>query len=211
VFEENVVYRAAFVVAMMLALGCHAQTKANAQMSAGTESDDRKYETAETELPPPAPRAAALADGGAVAETPSDRLHFLGVVHDLMLAPAAQRTAACQCLAVGYGPPSDPKFVWHVGAPRTDPGTIALAVAADGVACSARGYAPLLASISAVQNDGDDLVLTMENVRDGAPVVHGALVVPPAPGGALVIRARRGAPYGAPLAGRSGPCRLKMQ
>jgi hypothetical protein len=209
VFQENVVYRLAFTVPGMLALGCQAHAQASAQVNARTESDDRKFEVAETELPPSATRAAGPAP--IAAEPPADRLNFVGVVHDLMLAPASQRTAACQCLAVGYGPPTDPKFLWHTGAPRTDAGTIAVAVAADGVACSARGYAPLLASISAVQTEGDDLVLVMENVREGAPVVHGALVVPPGPAGVLVVRSRRGAPYGAPLAGGTGPCRLKMQ
>jgi len=144
-------------------------------------------------------------------DAPVDRQHFVGVVHDLALAPSAQRSAACQCLAVDYGAPNDPKFVWQAGAPRTDGQTLAVAVAADGIACSARGYAPQLASISAVQIDGDNLVLVMENVREGAPVVHGALVVPPGPAGTLIVRSRGGAPYGAPVAGGRGPCRLQMK
>jgi len=88
---------------------------------------------------------------------------------------------------------------------------MAVAIAADGVACAARGYAPLRASISAVELDGDDVVLVVENVRDGAPAMRGALVSPPSDKGALVVRARRGAPYGAPSAGGPGPCRLPLQ
>jgi hypothetical protein len=88
---------------------------------------------------------------------------------------------------------------------------MAIAIAADGVACSAPGYAPLRASISAVERQGDDVVLIVENVHEGRPVMHGALAVRPGSNGAIVVRARQGAPYGAPVAGGAGSCRLAVK
>jgi hypothetical protein len=85
---------------------------------------------------------------------------------------------------------------------------MAVAIAADGVACSARGAAPARASILGVEHSGDDIVLIVENVKEGRPVMHGALVAPPAGKGSLLVRARRGAPYGAPPGGGPGPCRV---
>jgi hypothetical protein len=178
-------------------------------MTATAQDDDRKYETPEPASPAPTagPRPMAVTP----PPGPVDRTIFLGVVHDLSLSPAAARTPVCQCLAVGYGAPTDPKFAWQGGPPRFEPGTMAVAIAADGVACSARGFAPARASISGVERSGDDIVLVVENVKEGRPVMHGALVVAPAGTGSLLVRARRGAPYGAPPGGGAGPCRVPTQ
>jgi hypothetical protein len=199
-----------FVAVLAAALaGCQAHASASANMTATTQDDDRKYETPEPASPAPAGGARPMVAPAPAA--PVDRTIFLGVVHDLSLAPGAARTPACQCLAVAYGTPADPKFTWQGGPPRVDPGTMAVAIAADGVACSARGYAPARASISGVERSGDDIVLVVENVREGRPVMHGALVAAPGGKGSLVVRARGGAPYGAPPGGGHGPCRVAVQ
>ena len=209
-FGNSVLKLVAPVVLLGLGDGCTAHAKASAQVNTSVEADERKYEVPERETPAPPmgtrPAPAQLAS----APPPADRTFFLGVSHDLSLAPAARR-AACRCLAVGYGPPTDPKFAWQEAPPKVEPGTMAVAIAADGVPCSSPGYAPLRASISAVERSGDDIVLVVENVREGLPTVHGALVAPPSGKSTLVVRARRGAPYGAPASGGSGPCRLALE
>ena len=53
-------------------------------------------------------------------------------------------------------------------------------------------------------------MVTVENVSEGRPVMRGVLVPHPAPGGVLVIRARGGAPYGAPVNGGAGDCRIAV-
>lgn len=191
--------------------GCHAHARASADVkTSGDMEDDRKYEVSESSQPSPPPGTRPLVVP-APSEPPPDRTYFLGVVHDLSLSSNAARTPACRCLAVGYGAPTDAKFAWQGAPPKLDSGTMAVAIAADGVACSSPGYAPRRASISGVERAGDDIVVIVENVREGRPVVHGALVGPPGGTGSLVIRARRGAPYGAPAAGGSGPCRVPLQ
>src|SRR6266542_3751698 len=181
-----------------IASGCRAHASASADVKTSADMDgDRKYEAPESSRPSPPPGTRPLVVPGP-SEPPSDRTFFLGVVHDLSLSAAAARSPACRCLAVGYGAPTDAKFAWQGGPPKLEPGTMAVAIAADGVACSSPGYAPRRASISGVERAGDDVVVIVENVREGRPVVHGALVGPPGGTGSLVIRARRGAPYGAP-------------
>jgi hypothetical protein len=190
---------------------CHAQAHATAQMNASTSvEDDRKYEVPEQETPvPPGTRTPPAPEP---PRPPADRTYYLGVAHDLSLSPSATRAANCRCLSVVYGAPTDPKFSWQAGPPRVDPGTVAVAIAADGVPCSSPGYAPLRASISAVESDADNnIVLVVENVREGRPTMRGALVGVPGGKGTLLVRARKGAPYGAPLGGGAGPCRIAFE
>jgi len=204
--RESVLRCAAIAVLLALGSGCRAHAQASAQVNTGTDDDDRKYEVAQ-----PASSAPVSVAPAPQPSPPADRTYYLGVVSDLSLARASTRAPACRCLAVAYGPPADPKFAWQMGPPRVEPGTMAVAIAADGVACSAPGYAPLRASISAVERAGDDIVVVVENVKEGRPAMHGALVVAPSGKGALVVRARLGAPYGAPAGGGQGPCRVSLE
>jgi hypothetical protein len=111
---------------------------------------------------------------------------------------------------VAVGTPNDPKFVWQGGPPKVDPDTLAVAIAADGVACAIAGLAPLRASISGVEAHGSDVVLSVENVPQGRPVMRGALVARPAPGSSLLVVGRKGTPYGsAPQGG--GACRVALK
>jgi hypothetical protein len=206
VFEESVLRRAAIAAVLAIGSGCHAHAQASAQVNTAIDDDDRKYEVAQ-----PASSAPVRVAPAPEPSPPADRTYYLGVVPDLSLARASTRAPACRCLAVGYGSPADPKFAWQMGPPRVEPGTMAVAIAADGVSCSAPGYAPLRASIAAVERAGDDIVVVVENVKEGRPAMHGALVVSPGGKGVLVVRARLGAPYGAPAGGGQGPCRVSLE
>jgi hypothetical protein len=209
VLESNAKERVFLLAGAAVLAGCHAHAQASAQMTANPTDDDRKYEIPEPASPAPTGNARPMAVTAPPA--PVDRTIFLGVVHDLSLAPGAARAPSCKCLAVGYGAPSDPKFTWQAGPPQVEAGTMAVAIAAEGIACNAPGFAPARASISGVERVGDDIVLVVENVKEGRPVMRGALVAAPAGKGSLVVRARRGAPYGAPANGGPGPCRVSAE
>jgi hypothetical protein len=201
--------RVFFAAVVSVCAGCHAQASAKMTTETPSDEDDRKYETPEP--PSPAPTVFARPLPTPAPAPPADRTIFLGVVHDLSLAPGATRVPACKCLAVGYGAPTDPKFSWQEGPPPIEPGTMAVAIAAEGVECAARGHAPGRASISGIERAGDDIVLVVENVKEGRPVMRGALIAAPGGKGSLVVRARRGAPYGTPANGGPGPCRVATQ
>jgi hypothetical protein len=198
--------RAHTAVAVLLAFGSDATlTRRLAQINTGTDDDERH------EVAPPAPSAPANVALAPEPSAPADRTYFLGVVSDLSLTQASTRAPACRCLAVGYGLPADPKFAWKQGPPRVETGTMAVAIAADGVACSAPGYAPLRASISAVERAGDDIVVVVENVREGRPPCTARSWSRRAARARSRARARRGAPYGAPAGGGQGPRRVSLE
>jgi hypothetical protein len=186
-----------------------AHVQAQGQVSTSmNESDDRKYETPE----PATPTAVTSAPTPApTPPPPEEQAHFLGVSHDLSLGPGVPRTPTCQCLTVAVGAPSDPRFVWQGGPPKVDPETLAVAIASDGVACAVSGLAPLRASISGVEVRGTDVVLSVENVREGRPVMRGALVTRPVTGSSLVVVGKKGTPYGLPPQGGAGACRIALK
>ena len=204
------------LIAMALS-ACRAQVKANAKVNASEAEigNDRKWEVPEAQSPPsegppaaapqPTPRAAAAI---AAAQAPPSGVQFLGVVHDLSLAAGAPRAAVCRCLAVAYGAPSDGKFTWQAGPPAGDHDTIAIAIAADGVACPS-GTPPLRASISAIEHEGTNIVLVVENVGVGRPIMRGALAASPGPSGAIVVRTRHDTAY--PAASGPEPCRIALK
>ena len=196
---------------------CHAQVNATAKVT-GAEAeaeDDRKWEVSEAPTPPqegpaaapkPVPRvASAVSSTPAAAAAPGTQ--FLGVVHDLSLSSGAPRTTGCRCLAVVYGPPTDGKFAWQAE-PLGAEDTIAIAIAADSSACNS-AKAPPRTSISAIARDGTDIILVVENISEGRPMMHGALAASPGPNGAIVVRAKNGAPY--PAANGAGACRIPLR
>ena len=198
-------------LAVCLGCGCRAQVHANADIVAN-EPDDRRWEERETV----AVRAASDAPDGTsrgVVGVPSARraatgTSFFGVARDLSLRATPPRAAACRCLAVAFGRPDDARFAWE-GPPRaSSPDALAVAIAGDGVPCAGHPSATR-ASVAGVGHDGDDIVLTVETVREGTPVMRGALVPWPGPGAHLLIRTRGGGPYGQ-AALEAGPCRLDL-
>jgi hypothetical protein len=194
---------------------CHAQVNATAKVNGSEAEDDRKWEVAEAPTPPqegppaapkPAPRvASAVVPTQAAAPTPGTQ--FLGVVHDLSLSPGAPRTTGCRCLAVAYGPPTDGKFTWQAE-PLGEQDSIAIAIAPDASACNSAKALPR-ASISAIERDGTDIILVVENISEGRPMMHGALAASPGPNGAIVVRAKNGTPY--PAASGAGACRIPLR
>jgi len=192
---------------MILLVGCGSAQVQGQVSTSVTEGDDRKYETAE----PSAPSETKPVSSAALPAAPEEHTHFLGVAHDLSMAPGMPRTATCQCLMVAFGAPNDPKFVWQGGLPNVDAEALAVAIASDGVACAVPGHAPLRASIAGVEARGNDVTLTVENVREGRPVMRGALIARPGPGSSIVVVGKKGAPYGTPPQGGTGGCRIALK
>lgn len=117
----------------------------------------------------------------------------VSVRSDMGLSPSAA-TTSCPCLRVAVGPPSDPVFQWFAGAPKTEPDALAIAVTAAGIDCP--GGEPdenqRHPSISAIDIDGNDIIVEIEELPLGAPQAMGALLPPPGPGGSVYVRAREG-------------------
>jgi hypothetical protein len=130
---------------------------------------------------------------------------LVGVRPDVMISPAGGKSARCTCLAVEIGSASDAKFAWQNGPPNVGGDALVIAVSAKGVACP--GGAPdeskRRASISAVDREGSDVVVEIEEVPEGRPIASGAIIPKPTAGGGVYVRGRSKAlPYAQPTNGK---------
>jgi hypothetical protein len=131
---------------------------------------------------------------------------LLGVRHDVTIAESAPHAERCSCLAVAVGAPNDPRFAWQAGAPSVGPDAVAIAISGKGVACPAAGDAQnRRPSISAVDRDGADVLVEVEELPPGRPLASGAIIPRPGPGGAIYVRPKnKSLPYAQP-----GRCKVQ--
>lgn len=132
----------------------------------------------------------------------------IGVRHDLMLS-SAPHEARCACLSVEVGHAQDPAFFWAGGAPDISADSLAIAVGARGIACPGgdpddRRRRP---SISAVDQDGDDIIVEVEDLPEGRPLASGAIIPRPRSRGSIYVRPRKGSGVYARSPG-GGRCRV---
>ena len=134
----------------------------------------------------------------------------LGVRHDLMLSKGPH-AARCNCLAVEVGPSKDrAKFFWLGSPPDTGQDATVVAIGANGIACpngppDERLRRP---SISAVDFNGEDVIIEVESLAEGRPLASGAVIPKPGTRGGIFIRAHRNNPVYGRSAG-VGRCRIR--
>jgi hypothetical protein len=210
-----------------LAVGCAAsvQGKAKAGASVKEEDNDRKWELGPTGAADPAaptkpsdgPAKPSDAQAGGLSLTPAEPgevRHFIGVVHDLSLGPAADKSPVCSCLMLTYGRPNSGKFKWRGGQRGFDKDTMAVAIGSEGIACNmmvggkAKDLGP--ASIAGIDHEGGDLVVIVEEARRGIPIAHGALVKALDPGAGIIVKGTGDVPFGTPLGGGKGVCKVSI-
>ncbi|WP_437315578.1 hypothetical protein [Sorangium sp. So ce385] len=143
--------------------------------------------------------------------TPEERApsSWVGVRHDLALARAASRAERCSCLAVEVGEARDRRFQWAAGAPETGGDTLAVALSARGVPCPGGPADEELRrpSISAVDQEGNDVIIEVEELPPGRPLATGAVIPRPARGGAIYVKGRSAK---VPYARAAGGARCKV-
>ncbi|MBX3182928.1 MAG: hypothetical protein KIT72_17955 [Polyangiaceae bacterium] len=133
-----------------------------------------------------------------------------GARHDLGLSEQAKSAAStCSCLAVKVGTATDPAFEWQGGVPRIDPDhQLVFAMSSEGKACEKEPEDSLGASYWGFRQEGEDIVIVVENARFGRPLTSGAVIPKPTGSGRVYLRpASREVPYGRPADG-STHCRL---
>lgn len=133
---------------------------------------------------------------------------LLGARHDLRLASGAATTAACTCLAVALGSPSDPRFDWSSGAPLTDPEIqLVIALGSSGVPCGSAPNKGLGASYWGYRWSDDDVIVLVEAAKPGRPITTGAVIPKPLGGGKVYVEPTSSkTPYGRPLSGGGNRC-----
>src|SRR5262249_36382741 len=98
--------------------------------------------------------------------------------------------ARCSCLSVEIGRPDDKRFFWAGGAPDVPADSVVIAVGARGISCPGgdgddRRRRP---SISAVDQEGDDLIVDTEALPPGRPLASGAIIPAPRGKGSIYVR-----------------------
>ena len=105
------------------------------------------------------------------------------------------RTATCECVAALVGSGREPDFDWHGERPGIGPDALVVAISAEGIPCARKGRGP---SIAAIDRDGDNVVVVLEEFKDSRPIALGAIIPNPGPHGSVFLRARGNAFYGRP-------------
>ncbi len=176
------------------------QTAENSWSEDLPKSDNQPLRETETlEAPTPEP-----------LEKKPEQRNVVSVRSDLGLSPQAA-TAPCPCLRVAVGSPGEAIFQWFAGLPKTPPDTLAIAVTAAGVECPGgeSDESKRRPSISAIDIDGNDVIVEVEELPLGAPQASGALIPAPGPGGSVYVRAREGRGVYARMATPAARCKVR--
>jgi hypothetical protein len=105
---------------------------------------------------------------------------------------------------VEVGDPKDPRFQWAAGAPEIGSEAVALGLSARGVPCpgGAAEEEKRRPSISAVDQEGNDVIVEVEELPEGRPLATGAVLPKPAQGGAIYVKGQSAkVPYARAAAG----------
>ncbi|MDC3956109.1 hypothetical protein KEG38_19765 [Polyangium jinanense] len=195
------------VLVLALAVGCGGEQNSPANSGWSQDLGDptgqplRRTETLSELDQPPAPLT------GTTTTPPTEKR----VRHDVMIAKDAPHAATCSCLAVVVGAPQDPRLTWQAQVPKLGGDVAVVAVSAKGVPCPGMAEdAPQRPSIAAVEQEGADVVLTIEELSPGRPQASGAVVPRPGPGGAVYVKPKGPkVPYGRPAAGAGARCKVQ--
>jgi hypothetical protein len=171
-------------LAALAFLSCKASVKAD--VNVGSKEDAKEEDNAFDEVPQ------------AAEPQPILQTEYFGIARRLTLRPA-QRAASCQCVTAVVGSGGDPNFEWYGEKPDIGPDALVVAVSAEGIACEHKGRGP---SIAAIDREGQDVIVVLEEFKDTRPIALGAIVPNPGPTGSIYLRARGKAPYGRPEVGK---------
>ncbi len=113
-----------------------------------------------------------------------------GVRLDLTVAANQTPDKRCSCLDVVVGRPQDPKFRWAGMRPSISHKNIVVALSTEGSQCL--GVGPnRRPSIQAVDTEGRDVIVVVEELPANRPQALGAIVPKPRPGGSIFVRSRK--------------------
>jgi hypothetical protein len=187
---------------LVTALGLLAVGGCKASVSVNAENNGKKETVDDRPPPPPSSDLAA----------PVVKTAFIGVSHALSLTPEAAATPACRCMAAVVGAPNSAAFVWRGTPPTVGEDALVLGISNEGTPCdlAAQGRGP---SIQGIEQEGNNVIVTIEESRNGVPAARGAVFPRPMQGDSFLIfrSSRRQLPYDDALPGSgSRMCRVRI-
>jgi hypothetical protein len=189
----------AFVAFSLVCAGCRASLSANAKSNGEASADADAQSLSDDE-------ARGVEDErGRVGEFAVDPpggpapVTLLGARHDLVLKSGAQ---LCACLHAAAGQPSDPRFGWEAQVPNINANK-ELVLAFRGESCPGASGQLGVAYRGYRTTDAGDVVVMVEEAREGRPKPYGAILPRPEGQGRLLIEPYpRSLPYAQPLSGK---------
>ena len=175
----------AFVAALLLP-ACKASVNVNAKASTDEPKEEELSSAASGPQEQTAPEAPIQTD-------------YFGIARGLTLAPG--RPAACSCIAAAVGMPADPAFRWRSEPPKVASDGMVIAISTEGIACDKQGPGP---SIRGVDRSGEDVIVVIEDFKDGRPSALGAIIPNPGANGAVYVKASGKTVYGHPIGAGGG-------
>jgi hypothetical protein len=194
--------RRGFVAIALFALSCQASVSADASANRvradSEETPDFDKPITAKELAPKPPPALLIADTA-----------LLGARHDLSLV-SEHESATCACVKVGIGAADSAVFQWQSGAPHLSPDTqLAFAMSSENMPCKDEPKGSSGASYWGYRISGNDVIVFVEDVREGRPRTTAAIIPKPvADGQVYVAPAKTSLPYGRPLDGKGERCKV---
>ncbi|MCH2109054.1 MAG: hypothetical protein MK135_06980 [Polyangiaceae bacterium] len=204
-----------FSVASAALIACKAQAEAKTQTKTevdhGVNFDIENSQAWNMEEEPLGDGSTDSTSSAASGETTTNPAQagqssaLFGARHDVFLSNAEGST--CRCLAVALGQPSDQRLTWTGLMPQLNASTqFILALGSEGLNCDFQGGP---ASYAGYEVQGKNVVVTVEEAKDGRPITHGAIIPRPSEGGQLLIHAAGEAPYGRAVEG-NGDCSVPL-
>lgn len=134
---------------------------------------------------------------------------LLGARHDLSLV-VEHANAACACVKVAIGTATSAAFQWQNGAPRlNDQNELAFAMSGESMACGGEPKGASGASYWGYRIAGNDVIVFLEDAREGVPRATAAIIPKPVGDGQVYVApAKPKFPYGKTLDGKAMRCKV---
>lgn len=193
-------------LAIALALSsCKASVNADAKTHVRADAEQGPEDAPDLNKPLSAKALAAPS----AAEAPSDAPTLLGARADMSLV-VAHANAACTCLKAAIGSASSAAFQWKGTVPRLNDDTqLAMALSSESMPCDKEPKGSSGASYWGYRISGNDVIIFVEGARAGRPRAGAAIIPKPVADGQVYIApAKSKFPYGRPLDGSTGKCKI---
>lgn len=196
--------------------GCAGSMGADARMTA--ELDAQEPAGLEKE-PPPAESKQPLQEQPVTAEetaraqlaaSPEPQVTFalLGARHDFSVRDASS-ALHCHCVGALLGPPSSGNLTWQGEMPRTKPEAQLMLALVPDANCAGASKDSGGASYWGYRIQGNDVVVLLEDWKEGRPRTLGAIIPKPPEGGQVYLAPRgKNVPFGLPMSGAGDRCAL---
>ncbi len=195
------------LVALLACVSCKASVQGEAKASSsGAEGEVDAF--ADFDNPAVEDEKGSVGEFALTPETSGEDPALLGARHDVFVK--ADPVENCSCLSVVAAPADDPRLGWEAKVPRINPLT-QMVVAFRMAGCAEATEDSKGATYRGYIEQGNDVLVMVEEANPGRPLIVGAIVPRPKTGGRLLVESVPASlPYAKPLESAEGRCVLDL-